>query len=108
MPIVLGIASKTLFIIKKGMIPLGQVRFDFNNSEEAIVSIAILKEFQGKGIATKALTLAIKKIKEQKKIKEIIAEIHIKNRASAELFKKLNFKLKEKKDEWLKYENKII
>jgi len=102
LPIVLGTSNKNLFIIKNLKTHIGQVRFDWLKNEQAEVSVSILKEFQGKGFATKALFLAIKEIRKQKKAK-IIAEIHKNNVASIKLFEKLNFKFKTKKEVWLKY-----
>lgn len=100
MPIILGISNKELFIIRNLKNPIGQIRFDYINQREAEISISILKEFRGKNIAIKALSLALKK---QKKAKEIIAEINKDNIASIKLFERLGFKIKTKKGTWLKY-----
>lgn len=102
-PIILEMSNKNLFVIKNLKTPIGQIRFDWLNSEEAEISISILKEFQKKGFAAKSLDLAIKKIEKQKKAKKITAEIHKNNISSIKLFEKLNFKFKEKKGIWLKY-----
>ncbi len=103
LPIILRINDKNLFVIKNLKTPIGQIRFDWLKSEEAEISISILKEFQAKGFAKKALSSAIKEIKNQKKAKKIIAEINKNNVSSIKLFEKLNFKFKEKKGKWLKY-----
>ncbi len=103
MQIILGTSNKELFVIKNLKTPIGQIRFDWLNSEEVEISISILKEFQGKGFAAKSLDLAIKEIEKQKKAKKITAEIHKDNTSSIKLFERLNFKFKEKKGVWLKY-----
>ena len=99
-PIILGISPRDIFVIQKSDIPVGQIRFDYKTSD---VSVSILKEFRGKNIATKALTLTINEIKKQKKVKELIAEVYKKNLSSIKLFEKLGFKLKTKKGNWFKY-----
>jgi len=99
-PIILGVSSRNVFIIQKSGIPVGQIRFDYKTSD---IGISILKEFRCGGIATKALALAIKKIKKQKGVKKIIAEINKDNLSSIKLFEKSGFKFKTKKGKWLKY-----
>lgn len=100
MPIILEISNKELFIISNLKNSIGQIRFDHMNHGEAEISISILKEFQGRAFAIRALSLALKK---QKKAKKIIAEINKDNVASIKLFEKLGFKFKTKKGTWLKY-----
>lgn len=103
LPIILGTSNKSIFVIKNLKIPIGQIRFNWINNKEAEISISILKEFQGRGFATKTLKLAIKEAKRQKKIKRLIAEIKKKNSSSIKLFEKLNFRLKTQKRDCLKY-----
>jgi len=103
LPIVLGISNKELFIIKNLETPIGQIRFDRMKNKKAEISISILKEFQGKGFAAKSLSLAIKQGQKENKTKSLIAVIHKENLGSQKLFEKLDFKLKEKKQVWLKY-----
>ncbi len=104
LPIVLGINNKReLFTIKNSTTPIGQIRIDYNNQNEAEVSISTLKEFQRKGFAKQALNLVIKKIKKKKMVKILMAEIHKENLVSIKFFEKFNFKLIEKKRDWLKY-----
>lgn len=104
LPIILGIDNKReLFIVKNSTISIGQIRIDHNNQNEAEVNISILKEFQGKGFATQSLGLVIKKIKKQKIIERLTAEICKENLSSIRLFEKLNFKLKQKIRNWLRY-----
>jgi len=103
LPFFLGWSSRELFVIENQRFPIGQLRFDYYNKKEAEISISILKEFHGKGFATRALNLAIKSIRKQKTIKILVAEINKKNFPSVKLFEKLNFKFKTEKGNWLKY-----
>lgn len=103
MPIILGQIPKDLFVIYEGVLPVGQIRFSYQKNKEAKISISVLKEFRGKGIGGRALKMAINLVKRAKKVKTFIANIHKKNTASQKFFEKLNFKLKEKKGNWLTY-----
>jgi len=107
LPILLGLSNKELFLIQNLQTPIGQIRFDYQDFKEAEISISILKEFQGKGFATKTLNLAIKEIKEQNKVKLLIAVTDKENISSQKLFEKVNFRLKTKKGKWLRYILKI-
>jgi len=69
--------------------------------KKAKISTAILKNFRGKGVGTKAFRKAIRLFKKTKKVKIILAEIHKDNLVSQKFFKNLNFKLKERKGKWL-------
>ena len=103
MPIILGQNNKELFVIKSLETPTGQIRFDRQKNKEAEVSISILKDFWGKGFATESLGLAIEEAKKENKISLLTAVIHKENLDSQKVFKKLDFKLKEKDEIWLKY-----
>lgn len=107
MPVILCLIPREIFIIQKSGIPVGQIRFDKINPKEVEISISLLKEFREKGVAVTALGLAIKRIKGLKKAKGLYAEIHKENQASIKLFEKLNFELKTKKGNWLRYVLKL-
>lgn len=100
LPILLGISDKQLFIIKNAKTPIGQIRFDYKDKNEAEISISILKDFWGKGFASKAITRGIKK---QKNIKHFTAEIYKNNLSSIRLFEKMKFIFEEKKGDLLRY-----
>lgn len=102
-PVILRIDNKELFVVRNQQIPIGQIRFDYNNQKEAIVTISILKEFRGKGFAVKSLKMAIREIKRQKNVKRLIAEIHKGNLVSIKFFEKLNFKFQKRKGNYLNY-----
>jgi UDP-2,4-diacetamido-2,4,6-trideoxy-beta-L-altropyranose hydrolase len=103
MPVILGMTEKNLFIIRQKLIPMGHVRLDYKQDNEAEISIAVLKEFRGKGVGLESFKEAVKLLKSEKKIKTITAEVHKDNAVSQKFFERLNFKLKEKKGSWLKY-----
>lgn len=103
LPILLGVSPKYVFIITQSNIPIGQIRVDYENPEKSDISISILEKFRGKGIAVKALLLAIKEIKKSGKVKKLLAEIHETNFPSIKLFGKLNFKMEKRKGKWLRY-----
>jgi len=102
MPIILGVSNKKLFLIRYGKMPVGQIRLDINENE-AEISISVLSEFHGKGIAVASVNLMIKKIKNEQAIRMLEATVHKNNIASIGLFNKLRFKLDSKKGKWLKY-----
>lgn len=107
MPVILGLSKRDLFVIKKATVSVGQVRFDYKSNIEAEISISILKEFQGQGIAFISLDKAIKKIKKEKKVKKITAEINKNNASSIKLFSKLGFEFENERKDWLKYSIKL-
>lgn len=101
-PIILSLAPKTLYVITFDKIPVGQLRFDYNQ-DAAKISISLLKEFRGKGIASKALKEAITIIRKERRIKTLIAEIHKKNNVSTALFERLGFIYQKKSGNYLIY-----
>ena len=103
LPVVLGLTEKRLFVVETSGIPAGQLRFDMLGGGKAEVSAAILQEFQGRGLAKKALKEGMRKMKRQK-VSEILATIHRDNTASQGLFEKLGFqKNARQKGPWLEY-----
>ena len=100
LPIILGKDNKNIYVIRESEVPIGQVRFDYLKSKKAEISISLLKEYRGKGLAAKALSLAIEK---EKGTKLFIAYVHKNNTGSIKFFEDLNFKFKDKKGKWLKY-----
>lgn len=99
-PIIAGKSKKNIFIIWFLKNRAGQIRFDKKNNNSTEISISVLREFWGRGIARGALALAIKK---QKDSKYFTACIHKDNLSSLSLFEKMNFKLNGRKEDWLEY-----
>ena len=102
-PALLDLTEKSLYIIKVKGVRAGQIRFDKQDKETTEVSISLCKKFHGQGIATEAFKKAVRMLKRTKKARHLIAEIHKDNTASLNLFKKLGFKLKNKKNVWRVY-----
>lgn len=73
---------------------IGQLRFDKKN-DEFVVSVSIVPEFRGKGLASEILSAAIK----QSNLKNLTAYIFDYNEASKTVFEKVGFK----KDNLIKY-----
>ncbi|MCG8572122.1 MAG: GNAT family N-acetyltransferase [Spirochaetes bacterium] len=85
--------NKLLLIIEENNDFLGQIRFDFTNHNEAVISISIVKKYRGKGLGKQAISKATAKLKKLcPNIKYIIAYIKINNEKSIQLFEKCNFK----------------
>jgi len=84
-----------LYIILYGHERVGQIRFDLLNelNKPAEVSISVLSEYRGKGIATSALKQILDIIKEGG-IKKIIAEVKEQNQYSIRFFKEAGFEEK--------------
>lgn len=80
---------------------VGQVRFNLveNTRFDYIVNISLIKDFRGKGLGSKVLKIAIKKIKNDFDAHRIFAYIKDNNKASIKCFLKNDFKI---------YKNKII
>lgn len=71
---------------------IGQIRFQLENNS-ATVSISLVKDFRGKGLAKKILIKSCAKVlSEQNNIKNIIAYIRPENKASIKGFESANFK----------------
>jgi len=88
------------FIIEERKRSVGIIRIDSDGE----INIAILPEFQNKGIATKSIKLAIKK----SRLDEYIARIKPNNIASKKLFEKLGFMQRNKHEKKESKPNKKI
>ena len=102
-PIVLKLSTKRLFVVLSNGIPIGQIRFDYSSNNEAEISISIIKEFRGQGVAGIAFAKALSEIKKENKVEAVIAIVHEKNIGSSKFFEKLGFRLNNKNKNWLKY-----
>ena len=105
-PILKGKTNKNLFVIEADRKRAGQVRLDIDE-EKAMVNISLMPEFQGKGIGSIALQMAINKIARKKKVKSFLAEVHQENIASQKLFEKLGFVFQNQEGIWKTYVKRI-
>lgn len=80
----------------------GQLRFNLEDKKTAEVSISLMKEYFGKGIAKQVINLGIEKMKD-KGIEKIVAEIKKENNQSIRFFKKYGFKKFEENQQYRKY-----
>lgn len=101
-PVIEGKTDKELFIVEYEGKLAGQLRLDYDG-DEAEVSISLLKEFHGKGVATRVLLILLLRVKREDKAAVLSAEVNKNNFASQKLFEKVGFKSKGEEGEWLKY-----
>jgi RimJ/RimL family protein N-acetyltransferase len=87
---------RKIFIIEDGSQALGAVRFDINASfTEAVVSINISAEAQGKGVGSFAIQEGENCLKKEfPSLKGIIARVMVHNEASIRLFSKCSYSKK--------------
>ena len=102
MPILLGTDKRDLYIITADNTKAGQVRIDYT-ADMAEVSVALIEDFRGKGIAFEALEKAIKKAKKEKGVNTFRAHVHQNNIASQKLFEKLGYQFEMQDGVWIKY-----
>ena len=103
LPIILERKPRDLYVIQEKLLPVGQIRFDYEKEKKTLVSISILGEFIKKGTSTEALKKAISLLNKTKRSKILIAEVHKENISSQKFFEGLKFKFKEKNGKWLEY-----
>ena len=90
MPYALGLREGELFVIEMDDILVGQVRLDYEENE-GVVSVSILRDFWGKGIASQAIERLCEISKNESRAFLIRAEIHEDNEASVGLFTRCGF-----------------
>lgn len=77
------------YIMELDGVPVGQVRYELEDAI-AITNYSIAKEYRGRGIGTKMIAAAEKKLlQEQPYVSEVHASVKKDNRASAAIFEKL-------------------
>lgn len=72
-------------------IPIGQIRFEFDEHNEALVDISIDVEYQGKGLGTELIKAGVEEIVNEHLTKSIHAYIKNENFASRHAFEKAGF-----------------
>jgi perosamine synthetase len=97
---VIGGDDRELLIVQINEHPIGQVRFDQVNRNQAVVSIYLLMPYTGKGYGTRALQQACQIIFDKWDISEVIACVGKDNVHSLCAFRKAGFvQLKETNDQ---------
>lgn len=82
------------FLVFDGDDFVGQIRFNRKTQQagECVISLSIVEQFRGKGLALDFMELGIKELKENwSEIKKIVAEVKAENSASNRLFKAAGF-----------------
>lgn len=90
-----------LFVVLKGAIPVGQVRFDLHGKETYKISIYLLEEYLHQGIGSVALEKSIRLMRAGNKGKKFIAFIKERNIYSKRVFSRNGFKTVENHPEKL-------
>jgi len=98
----LGLHTGELKIIQWNALPVGQVRLDYEE-EEVEISISILNEFRGKGIALRSVEMVCEMVKSGGGAKHVLAEIYKDNQASIKMFEKCGFVQKGQVGDFLHY-----
>lgn len=91
-----------IYILYSDNLPVGQVRIDIENNE-AVISYSIDKNYRGRGLSSKMLSLLEVRIKEDSNwISTLIAYVKYNNITSQSVFQKLGY-LKQNCNEFIKY-----
>ena len=80
-----------IYIVEFDGQPIGQVRFDFNNTIDAYIDIYIASGFRGLGLAAELLNCCAKNIAKTRPSLRFNATVLLGNLASTLLFQRLNF-----------------
>ena len=87
-----------LFVLVRGGVPAGQVRFDLRG-EEAVISYSVDKNFRGQGLGGKMLLMGIGRLKAERggAIRRISGVVKLGNKASIHIFEQLGFRKRAEK-----------
>ena len=94
-----------LFVLEKGNLPIGMLRFDYQG-DCAEISYSIAREHRGKGYGKKILTLGEEYIREWRTENWLKAQVKKENIVSRHLFLSLVYREKEKSD-CVEYSKKV-
>lgn len=92
------IDTNEVYFIKIDDKIIGSTEYQIKSSDEAYLSgLVILPEFQGKGIARKAIEFRLEKIKDMKRIWVVT---HPENKKILKLYESLGFKVESRKENY--------
>ncbi len=81
-----------IFVVEDAdSIPVGQVRFDIDERQEAEAHVSIVRERRGYGYGSAAITAAVEELVRRKPVRRINAYIKLSNMASIRAFEKAGF-----------------
>lgn len=96
------------FILENATNKIGSIRFDFDKTDNAIISYLIDPKFHGRGFGKIILNMALHRLKELGfNSLNIIGFVKSENIASVKIFEKLDFTLTENKNNVLKFEKDL-
>lgn len=72
-------------------VPVGQVRFDIDERQEAEVDVSVIRERRGQGYGSAAITAAVEELLRRKPVRRINAYIKSTNVASVRAFENAGF-----------------
>ncbi len=85
--------NRPMFLIEESGSPVGLIRFEINNCEEAEISVYLIPGKTGKGIGAFAILIGCDILSAKNSVKKIIAKIRNDNKRSIYVFSKCGFKL---------------
>lgn len=93
-----------LWIVQENFKNIGQLRFEKISSESVRISISIIADMRGKGLASTIIHAGAEKMFGESMFKKIEALIKKNNHASIKSFEKAGFVLTEEQDDLIKLE----
>jgi RimJ/RimL family protein N-acetyltransferase len=94
------------FIAEVNKIPIGSIRFDINNNNEALLSFLLEPTFHGKGYGKKILEKGCEELLNIRQLTKIEGVVSIENIPSLKTFKSLGFNQVAEIDSYITFEKK--
>jgi RimJ/RimL family protein N-acetyltransferase len=99
------IASDCVYLIAEvNTIPIGSIRFDINENNEAMLSFLLDPQFHGNGYGKKILEKGTEAVLKLKDLKKIVGVVSSNNIPSLKTFTSLEFNILNKKDGYITFE----
>lgn len=95
------------FIAEINATPIGSIRFDIDENNEALLSFLLDPQFHGKGYGKRILKKGCEEVQKLKELSKIIGVVSIDNIPSFKTFKSLGFEQVSERDSYITFENKI-
>lgn len=84
-------SGRKVYVVLRRNVPIGQVRFDYQNDQHCVISVYLLKEHTGHGLGVQAIGEACSVIFADWRVRTIIACIRKDNRGGRSAFLKAGF-----------------
>jgi RimJ/RimL family protein N-acetyltransferase len=85
--------NRPMFLIEESGSPVGLIRFEINNSNEAEISVYLIPGMTGRGIGALAILIGCDILSAKNCVKKIIAKIRYDNLISIKAFTKCGFRI---------------